>query len=94
MAIVPHPGTQPAHEGASEEYAAHHPTDRPEDWGWHGEWGKYRRIAGLVCAVILVLMNTATHYNEAGAVALYSFAGAIVVGLAWDYHQRRTAWRK
>lgn len=94
MAIVPKPGSADPHEGEPAEYAHDHPSERPEDWGWHGEWGRYARIGGWVSAVILVVMATATHYNHAGELALYIFAGLLVLALLFDAQQRRTSWRK
>jgi hypothetical protein len=95
MATLPKPGSElDHHEGQPAEYVHDHPTERPEDWGWHGEWGKYARIGGWVSAVILVLMATATHYNKAGQLALFVFAGFLILSLIWDANRRRTSWRK
>ncbi|MHA3703599.1 DUF2631 domain-containing protein [Jatrophihabitans sp. YIM 134969] len=95
MAIVPKPGSElDAHEGQPADYVHDHPTETPEDWGWHGEWGKYARIGGWVSAIILILMATATHYNKAGQVALFAFAALLVVALIRDAVVRRTSWRR
>ncbi len=88
------PGSQPELEGEPSDYAEHHPTERPEQWGWHGEFGRSARVAGWVVVVILLLMTTATHYNGAGAFALIASAAALVVALIWDINRRRTSWRK
>lgn len=88
------PGSEPANVGSPADYTADHPTEHPSDWGWHGEWGKWRQIGGWISAVILVLMSTATHYNHAGTVAVLGFAGIVVIGLLWDIHRQRTAWRR
>jgi len=88
------PGSEPPDTGAPEDYAHDHPREHPSDWGWHGEWGRWARVAGWVCVIILLLMITATHYNGAGAVALTATAALIVIALVWDIQRRRTAWRK
>ena len=75
------------------DYKAHHPDEHPEDWGWHGEWGRTARIAGWVVIVILLLMITATHYNAQGTLFLSLFAAAVLVGLIWDRHRRKNSWR-
>jgi len=75
------------------DYRAHHPDEHPTDWGWHGEWGRAARVAGWVVAVILLLMTTATHYNGQGTLFLGLSAAALVVGLMWDRHRRKNAWR-
>jgi hypothetical protein len=88
------PNSEEPDLGAPEDYSAHHPNEHPEDWGWHGEWGRAGRIAGYVVAIILVIMLTATHYNQSGTGWLLLFAFAILVILGWDIHRRRNAWRK
>jgi hypothetical protein len=77
-----------------EDYKSDHPDEHPTDWGWHGEWGRASRIAGWIVAVILVLMATATHYNDSGTVWLLAFAAAIVGSLGWDIQRRKNAWRQ
>jgi hypothetical protein len=76
------------------EYRADHPDEHPEDWGWHGEFGKWADVAGWVVVVILLLMMTATHYNRQGTLFLGLTAGALAVGLVLDHYRRRNAWRK
>jgi hypothetical protein len=80
--------------GSPDDYSAHHPQEHPSDWGWHGEWGRASRIAGWVVAIILLLMITATHYNDAGALALGLGALALIVALVWDIQRRKNSWRK
>ena len=84
----------PLSQAASQDYAHDHPREHPSDWGWHGEWGRWARVAGWVCVIILLLMITATHYNGAGAVGLIATAALLVIALVWDIQRRRTAWRK
>ena len=80
--------------GSPPDYAAHHPNEHPEDWGWHGEWGRAARIAGWVVAVILVLLLTTTHYNNMGDLWLWIFTGSMIVILIWDVQRRKNSWRK
>lgn len=95
MAIVPKPGSElDRHEGEPADYEHSHPAESPEDWGWHGEFGRWARIGGWLSAVLLILMATATHYNKAGQVALFAFAAILVVALIRDAATRRTSWRK
>jgi hypothetical protein len=77
-----------------DDYKADHPDEHPEDWGWHGEWGRASRIAGWVVIVILLLMTTATHYNNSGTAWLVGFAALLFAGQLWDIHRRRNAWRQ
>ena len=92
MALNPH--SEQPDLGAPEDYAAHHPSEHPEDWGWHGEWGRASRVAGWIVAAFLLLMITSTHYNFAGAIWLIGIAAAIVVMEIWDIQRRKRAWRK
>jgi hypothetical protein len=92
VALDPH--SEQADLSLPEDYKADHPDEHPTDWGWHGEWGRAAHVAGWICVIILVLMVTATHYNESGTAWLLGFAAALVVGLVWDMQRRRNAWRK
>lgn len=91
MALEPH--SEDPHLGMPEDYARVHPTERPSDWGWHGEWGRTARVAGWIVAVILLLMITATHYNFSGAAWLIAIAAGLVTALTWDTHRRWDSWR-
>ena len=77
-----------------DDYKHDHPDEHPTDWGWHGEWGRAARVAGFVVAAIVLLMITATHYNGQGTLFLGLTAAAIVLGLMWDRHRRKNAWRQ
>jgi len=76
-----------------DDYKADHPDEHPTDWGWHGEWGRAARVGGWVVVAILLLMITATHYNEQGTLFLLLLAGALVVMLIWDRQRRKNSWR-
>jgi hypothetical protein len=88
-----HPGSEPKDAALPEEYMEHHPTEHPEQWGWHAEWGGASRAGGWVVAAILLLMITATHYNEMGTLFLSLFAGAIIITLLYDRWRRKNSWR-
>jgi hypothetical protein len=88
------PGSEEPNAGAPEDYAEHHPTEHPSDWGWHGEWGRAARIAGWVVVAILLVMIGTTHYNGTGSLALIVRAAALVLALLWDVNRRRTSWRR
>src|SRR4051812_29354712 len=71
------------------------PPEQPSDWGWNADFGRFARIARWITVNALILMATKSvpHYNDTGTVGLLITAGLLVVGLAWDIHRRRTAWR-
>jgi hypothetical protein len=87
------PGSEQQDVNLPADYHAHHPEEHAEDWGWHGEWGRWAHVAGWVVVVILLLMITATHYNGQGTLFLSLFAVGLVVGLIWDRQRRKNAWR-
>lgn len=92
MALGAH--SEPPDISLPEDYKHDHPNEHPTDWGWHGEWGRAARVAGWVVAAILLVMITATHYNDEGTLWLSLFAGGIVVALIADIQRRKNAWRK
>jgi hypothetical protein len=92
VALDPH--SEPPDLSLPDDYHHDHPDEHPTDWGWHGEWGRAAHIAGWVVAIILLLMMTATHYNDQGTLFLGITAGAIIVALLWDIRRRKYSWRQ
>jgi uncharacterized membrane protein YdcZ (DUF606 family) len=84
--------TQPSHDSSRSPGQAPHET--PEMWGWHAQFGKWARVAGVIVAIALVIMITTTHYNDSGNVALFIVTGLLIIALIWDYQRRRTSWRQ
>jgi Protein of unknown function (DUF2631) len=80
-------------EDARGEVTQPHRHERPEDWGWHGEAGRWARLAGWISAIALVVMNLTTHYNNTQDAWLYGIAAIIVLLLIRDWYRRRNAWR-
>jgi len=72
---------------------AGHRHERPEDWGWHAEMGRGARVAGVICALFLVLLIFSTHGSRWELVWSLGFAAALVAALVWDRQRRRNAWR-
>jgi hypothetical protein len=70
-----------------------HRHEQPEDWGWHGTWGKSARIGAIVSVIVLCLMNVTTYYNTAQAPWLYGIAALLVLILIRDRYRRKNAWR-
>jgi hypothetical protein len=87
-------GSEPPDLSLPDDYKHDHPSEHPDDWGWHGEWGRTARIGGWIVAAILLVMITATHYNGQGTLFLSIFAAAIVVALLYDRHRRKNSWRQ
>ncbi|MGI8678545.1 MAG: DUF2631 domain-containing protein [Jatrophihabitans sp.] len=92
MALNPH--SEKPDLALPEDYKHDHPNEHPEEWGWHGEWGRAARIGGWVSAILLLLMATSTHYNAQGTLFLGIIAGMLVVVLFWDARRRKNSWRQ
>ena len=92
MALNPH--SEKPDLTLPDDYKHDHPNEHPEDWGWHGEWGRAARVGGWVVAVILLLMMLPSHYNKQGTLFLGLGAGLLVVMLLWDRQRRKNSWRQ
>lgn len=84
-------------EASHGEAAAQHDNvrrhEQPEDWGWHGSFGKWARYGGWGAVVVILLQNVTTYYSTAQAPWLYGIAGILVFMLLRDRYRRRNAWR-
>jgi len=72
-----------------------HPVEheRPEEWGWHGEMGKWgRRLAVLPILVILAYL-VGNHEGRMEDIWLIAIAALMVLILVWDRFRRKNAWR-
>jgi Protein of unknown function (DUF2631) len=74
-----------------QQHARRH--ERPEDWGWHGEFGRWARVAGWLSAGLLVALNFTFHYSGVETVWLLGIAAVMVTMLIWDWYRRKNAWR-
>lgn len=71
-----------------------HRHERPEDWGWHGSFGKWARIVGWITVGFLLLNGVTTYYNDAHAPFLYGTIVILVFILIRDHYRRKNAWRQ
>jgi hypothetical protein len=70
-----------------------HETERPEDWGWHGETGKKGRIGVFVAALVLFSFQFANHEGNVENIYLNVIAVILLGILVWDWRRRKNAWR-
>jgi hypothetical protein len=73
-----------------------HPVEheRPEEWGWHGETGKWGRVGAWFA--ILVLLSYLVARNHEGRVEdlwIVGIAATMIGILLWDVRRRKNAWR-
>jgi uncharacterized protein DUF2631 len=72
-----------------------HPVEheRPEDWGWHGEMGKWGRRLTIIPIVILLAYTYGNHEGRMEDIWLVCIAVGMIVVLLWDARRRKNAWR-
>jgi hypothetical protein len=85
---------QPGREEAVVRTDAH-PVEheRPEEWGWHGETGKWGRRLTVVPIVFLVAMIFSNHEGNLENYWIVGFVVLMVLILVWDGRRRKNAWR-
>jgi len=86
-AAVPYDSPNAEHDAPGRRH------ERPDDWGWHGEFGRWARVGGWLCVGLLVALVFTNHDNESGTVWLSGFAALLVVLLVHDWYRRKNAWR-
>jgi hypothetical protein len=67
--------------------------ERPEEWGWHGEMGKWGRRLAIIPIVFLVAMIFGNHRGKLEDIWLIGFAALMVLLLVVDARRRKNAWR-
>ena len=67
--------------------------ERPEEWGWHGEMGKWGRRLAIIPIVFLVAMIFGNHRGKLEDIWLIGFAALMVLLLVVDSRRRKNAWR-
>ena len=72
-----------------------HPVEheRPEEWGWHGEMGKWGRRLTIIPIVFLVAMVFGNHQGRLEDIWLIGIAAFLVLLLVVDARRRKNAWR-
>jgi Protein of unknown function (DUF2631) len=85
---------QPGREEAVVRADAH-PVEheRPEDWGWHGETGKWGRIGGWIATLIVLAYLVGNHEGQVENLWVLGIALLMVIILLWDARRRKNAWR-
>ena len=85
---------QPGREEAVVREGAH-PVEHesPEDWGWHGETGKWGRVGAWFAVLIVLSFLIGNHEGRTEDVWLVGTAAVMVIILLWDIRRRKNAWR-
>jgi hypothetical protein len=67
--------------------------ERPEDWGWHGETGRWGRIGGWITVFVMLTYLIGNHEGRTEDVYVVGTALVLVIILLWDRARRKNAWR-
>jgi LPXTG-motif cell wall-anchored protein len=71
------------------------PADEPSaEWGWHGEFRFGTPAAGVVVGLGTLAMLIGNHSGWTENLWLIFTGLAILGGVAWMIHKRRTSWRR
>ena len=85
---------QPGYEEGivrADEHAVEH--ERPEEWGWHGEMGKWGRRLTIIPILFLLAMLFGNHEGRMEDLWLIGIAVLMVIALVVDSRRRKNAWR-
>ncbi|MGY1719359.1 MULTISPECIES: DUF2631 domain-containing protein [unclassified Blastococcus] len=93
------PSTQRVNQPGREEAvvrAGEHPVEheQPEDWGWHGETGKWGQIGGWIATAVILLYLVGNHEGRVEDLWLIGLAAVMATVLIWDIRRKKTAWRR
>jgi hypothetical protein len=87
---VNQPGREEAFVREGEEPITH---ESPEEWGWHGEMGKWGRRLAIIPILFIVAYLYGNHRGRIEDVWLIVIAVLMVLVLVWDRFRRKNAWR-
>ena len=95
---VPVSDTQRVNQPGREEAVVRvgeHPVEHehPEDWGWHGETGKWGRIGGWIAVLATLTYLIGNHEGSVENLWIIGIALVMVIILLWDARRRKNAWR-
>jgi uncharacterized membrane protein YhaH (DUF805 family) len=76
---------------AHDAHAVEH--ERPEDWGWHGETGKWGRIGGWIAVLATLTFLIGNHEGKVEDLWILGIALVMIIVLLWDGRRRKNAWR-
>ena len=87
---VAQPGREMGHVAPDSHPIEH---ERPEDWGWHGQTGKWGRIGGWIAVLVTLTYLVGNHEGRVEDLWVVGIAALMVLILVLDWRRRRNAWR-
>ena len=93
-----HPATERVNQPRREEAVVRadaHPVERerPEEWGWHGETGKWGRVGAVIATLFMLAFLFGNHEGRVEDIWVVAVAALMVLILLLDWRRRRNAWR-
>jgi hypothetical protein len=89
-----HRVNQPGREEALVREDAHPVAhERPEDWGWHGETGKFGRVGGWIAVLVTLTFLIGNHEGRVEDLWIIGIALLMALILVADARRRKNAWR-
>ena len=71
------------------------PTDEPSaEWGWHGTFPNATRIAGVLVAILLLVLTLGPYQSRLQDFWMVPMALGLLVLVVRGTMKRRNAWRK
>jgi hypothetical protein len=85
---------QPGREEALVREDAH-PVEheRPEDWGWHGETGRWGRVGAWIAVLAVLAYLFGNHEGRVEDWWIVGVAVVMILILVADHFRRKNAWR-
>lgn len=87
---VNQPGREEAVVRADEHPVQH---ERPEEWGWHGEMGKFGRVGAVIATLFLLTLMIGNHQGRVEDLWILGIALVMIIIMILDWRRRRNAWR-
>jgi hypothetical protein len=92
------PATERVNQPGREEAVVRadaHPVEheRPEEWGWHGETGKWGRIASWIAILFLLAYLLGNHEGRMENYWIAAIAALMILLKVFDFFRRKNAWR-
>src|SRR3712207_4152283 len=95
---VDHPATERVNQpgraaGVVRAGAAPVEHERTEDWGWHGETGRWGRIAAVIATLFMLAYLFGNHGGRIEELWVVACAGLMMLARLAGCRRRRSAWR-
>jgi Protein of unknown function (DUF2631) len=87
---VNQPGREEGLVQAAEQPITH---ERPEEWGWHHEMGKWGRRLTIIPILFTLAYLYGNHRGRVEDVWIIAIAALMVLLLIYDRFRRKNAWR-